>query len=88
MHTSMAQCKTAVSPLLMHWRYCSLTLSHRPDLDIWGETLEVPLVQLSPNSKDNLSFQNDKWSLTTEKNHKHQIANNISYVSITHTLEL
>ena len=26
---SMIKCKTAVSPLLMHWRYCSLALSHR-----------------------------------------------------------
>ena len=26
---SMAQHKTAVTPLLMHWSYCSLTLSHR-----------------------------------------------------------
>ena len=26
---SMAQCKTAVSPLLTHWRYCSLALNHR-----------------------------------------------------------
>ena len=25
----MAQCKTAVTPLLTHWSYCSLTLSHR-----------------------------------------------------------
>ena len=25
----LAQCKTAVSPLLMHWRYCSLALSHQ-----------------------------------------------------------
>ena len=25
----MALCKTAVSPLLTHWRYCSLALSHR-----------------------------------------------------------
>ena len=25
---SMAQCKTAVSPLLTHWRYCSLAQSH------------------------------------------------------------
>ena len=24
----MAYYKTAVSPLLMHWRYCSLALSH------------------------------------------------------------
>ena len=30
-HTTenMAQCKTAVSPLLTHWRYCSIVLSHR-----------------------------------------------------------
>ena len=27
--TSMAQWKTAVSPLLMHWQYCSLSLSHQ-----------------------------------------------------------
>ena len=26
---SMALCKNAVSPLLMHWRYCSLALTHR-----------------------------------------------------------
>ena len=26
---SMAQCKTAVNPLLRHWGYCSLALSHR-----------------------------------------------------------
>ena len=25
----MAYCKTAASPLLPHWRYCSLALSHR-----------------------------------------------------------
>ena len=25
----MALCKTAVSPLLMHWRYCSLALTHQ-----------------------------------------------------------
>ena len=30
LHTiSMAQCKTAVIPLLTHWSYCSLALSHR-----------------------------------------------------------
>ena len=28
-HNSMAQCKTAVTPLLMHWSYCSLGLDHR-----------------------------------------------------------
>ena len=27
--TSMAKCKTAVSPMLTHWRYHSLTLNHR-----------------------------------------------------------
>ena len=28
-YMSMALCKTAVSPLIMHWRYCSLTPSHQ-----------------------------------------------------------
>ena len=28
-HISMAKCKTVVSPLLTHWSYCSLALSHR-----------------------------------------------------------
>ena len=33
---SMAQCKTAVTPLLMHWSYCSLALSHHyDDLVYW-----------------------------------------------------
>ena len=27
-NASMAQCKTAVSPLLTHWRYCGLALSY------------------------------------------------------------
>ena len=26
---SMALCRTEISPLLMHWRYCSLALSHQ-----------------------------------------------------------
>ena len=29
---SMALCKTAATPLLTHWSYCSLALSHRYDL--------------------------------------------------------
>ena len=29
MTKSKARCKTAVTPLLMHWSYCSLALSHR-----------------------------------------------------------
>ena len=33
---SMAQCKTAVSPLLTYWRYCSLALSHRYVIDNEG----------------------------------------------------
>ena len=28
MIVSMAQCKTAITPLLMHWGYCSVALSH------------------------------------------------------------
>ena len=28
-YISMVLCKTAISPLLTHWRYCSLALSHR-----------------------------------------------------------
>ena len=35
---SMAQCKTAVSPLLTHWRYCSLALSHQNVL-LWPPSL-------------------------------------------------
>ena len=39
-YKSMAQCKTAVSPLLMHWRYCSLALSHQNDFS-WNENLWI-----------------------------------------------
>ena len=28
-YISMAKCKTALTPLLTHWSYCSLALSHR-----------------------------------------------------------
>ena len=34
----MALCKTAVTPLLLHWSYCSLALSHRyMHICIWDE---------------------------------------------------
>ena len=39
---SMAWCKTAVSPLLTHWRYCSLALSHRNVK--YGNDISVVLV--------------------------------------------
>ena len=32
---SMALCKTAVTPLLMHWSYCSFALSHRYALFVY-----------------------------------------------------
>ena len=34
-HNSMAQCKTAVTPLLTHWSSCSLALGHR--LFMWQQ---------------------------------------------------
>ena len=37
---SMAKCKTAVTPLLTHWSYCSLALSHR-DIVIWNHVVYV-----------------------------------------------
>ena len=40
---SMALCKTAVTPLLTHWSYCSLALSHR-----YG----VPSTRVRVNSSD------------------------------------
>ena len=36
----MAWCKTAVTPLLTHWSYCSLALSHRSDGHYWGYSLQ------------------------------------------------
>ena len=43
---SLVQCKTAVSPLLMHWRYCRLALSHqwwiwRVGAQIYGPPMSV-----------------------------------------------
>ena len=35
---SMAQCQTAVSPLVMHWRYCSLALSCQSEPGIMKNT--------------------------------------------------
>ena len=34
MYILMSQCKTALSPVLMHWRYCSLALRH----PYWNES--------------------------------------------------
>ena len=31
-HVSMTLCKTAVTPLLTHWSYCSFALSHQYDV--------------------------------------------------------
>ena len=39
---SMAQRKTAVTPLLTHWSYCSLTLSHRYEV--------CPVLQYTPQN--------------------------------------
>ena len=44
--TSMASCKTAVTPLLTHWSYCNLALSHRHDIWIlksgWDFVVDLP----------------------------------------------
>ena len=44
-HISMAKCKTAVTPLLTHWSYCSLALSHRYHVEEmtrpWGATINL-----------------------------------------------
>ena len=50
---SMAQCKTAATPLLMHWSYCSLALSHQHTLVkskqnymyLMGSTVNMPRYQ-------------------------------------------
>ena len=31
----MVQCETALSPLITHWSYCNLTLSHRYSVERW-----------------------------------------------------
>ena len=50
----MALCKTAVSPLLMHWRYCSLALNHWLELTIlWS------FFRINPNGTCNITvFRN------------------------------
>ena len=35
MDASMAYCKSAVAPLITHWRYCSFVLSHRHHTPPW-----------------------------------------------------
>ena len=39
---SMAQCRTAVTPLLTHWSYCSLALNHRYISCLLVKSIEVP----------------------------------------------
>ena len=46
---SMVQYKTAISPLLTHWRYCSLALSHRCQLLGFQWTWEVASLLLPPS---------------------------------------
>ena len=48
-HLSMTWCKTAVSPLLMHWRYHSLALNHR-----YSTTMDT---DQSEQKKDNQYFR-------------------------------
>ena len=46
---SMAWCKTAVTPLLMHWSYCSLALSHRCMVEMkYLLKRECPVMKISP----------------------------------------
>ena len=45
---AMAKCKTAVSPLLMHWRYCSLAPTHRVGslINMISYNMKLPTVWL------------------------------------------
>ena len=64
----VVQCKTAVFPLLTHWRYCSLVLNHRcllwntvqlyRDNDLLTRRLSVQfLIQMLPKKIDFLIFK-------------------------------
>ena len=46
-HNSMALCKTAVTPVLTHWSYCSLALSHW----IIGNAYTAPLLWSAPQNE-------------------------------------
>ena len=37
----MAYCKTAVTPLLMHWSHCSLALNHQFEIIFMVEDTEI-----------------------------------------------
>ena len=48
-YKSLVKCKVAVSPLLTHWRYCSLALSHRNNIihqKIWWNEISYSSVYL------------------------------------------
>ena len=48
--TLMAKCNTAVTPLLTHWSYCSLALSHRHDI-AYSTTETKQSINTSMNSQ-------------------------------------
>ena len=49
---SIAQGKTAVSPLLMQWRYCSLALSHQYSDCLNKSILQGPVLNISRHHAD------------------------------------
>ena len=67
-HKSM--CKTAVFPLLTHWRYCSFALSHQNDkvkptlfgsvnfgcLLVWSSLIHLPLEKMAAISQTIFSY--------------------------------
>ena len=64
---SMAQCKTAVTPLLTHWSYCSLALSHPYmqqailfETPQWG-SISLTLLLSSPTIKPIKSLTHQDW---------------------------
>ena len=61
---SMAQCKTAVTPLLTHWSYCSLTLSH---WYISGSRQNFQMAMHCGNNRFPSNLNSEYWMTTKNK---------------------
>ena len=86
MHISMVYCKTAVTPLLTQWSYCSLAINHRYHTfkhDGWCSTPSYELLPSSPSHciRVDFHFHENWWELLVVERKRKSIDHLSSSVS-------
>ena len=78
LNKSMAWCKTAVSPLLTHWRYCSHALSQQNIPHVLGSSVDYPgCAELFVRQHKNIQCNDVITVFSKDPHRRHPIAGEI-----------